>query len=134
PAARRGSEVILVVEDEAPVRALVQTLLGDRGYRVVVAADGPAAIELFARHAHEVALLLTDIVMPHMSGRVLGEQLRMQAPGLKILYMSGYTSDVIGSYVSLDSKMAFLQKPFTPEALARKVREVLDGPAPRLRA
>jgi len=134
PVAAAAADVVLLVEDDAPVRYLVQTILTESGYRVLEAADGPSALDVFARHGHEVSLVLTDIVMPHMSGRALVERLRPLAPDLKILFMSGYTSDVIGNHGVFDSSVAFLQKPFAPDELLRRVREVLDAPAALQRA
>jgi PAS domain S-box-containing protein len=128
----RGAETVLLVEDEEAVRKLVCDILAGYGYRVLDAADGRAALALHERHGRDIAMLLTDVVMPQMSGRTLAERLRARQPDLKVLYMSGYTDDVIGNHGVLDSQMAYLQKPFTPDALAHKVREVLDAPTRRL--
>jgi len=122
-----GSETVLVVDDEMPVRSLVRDILVGLGHRVLDAEDGQAALRLFEQHGADVALLVTDIVMPRMSGRALAERLLERRPKLKVLYMSGYAGDVLGRYGVLDPQLAFLQKPFTPDALGRKVRELL-GP------
>ncbi|HKW40005.1 MAG TPA: PAS domain S-box protein, partial [Gemmatimonadales bacterium] len=124
---RGGDETVLLVEDATPVRALARRSLEGRGYRVLDASDGPAAIELSARHDGRIDLLVTDVVMPGMSGRELAERLRPQRPGMKVLYTSGYTDDTMVRQGVLTSGVAFLQKPFVPDTLARKVREVLDG-------
>jgi PAS domain S-box-containing protein len=120
-----GLETVLLVEDEPPVRSLVRAILGEYGYEVIEAGDGVDALALFERNAERVHLLLTDIVMPKMSGHALAARLGAMRPGLKVLYMSGYSGDVIGHYAGLESHAAYLQKPFAPEALARKVRDLL---------
>lgn len=122
-----GTETVLLVEDEAAVRELVNQLLQMTGYTVLVADDAAKALEMAATHQGEIALVLTDVVMPQMSGRQLAEQTARFRPDMKVLYMSGYTDDAVVRHGVLDESMAFLQKPITPEALARKVREVLDN-------
>jgi CheY-like chemotaxis protein len=135
PAARdvaplpRGRETILLVEDEASLRELVRECLEDCGYTVLDARHGADALERAAGHKGEVQLLMTDVVMPGIGGRDLAEKLAASQPGLKVLYMSGYTDDAVVHHGVLSQEMDFLQKPFTQEALARKVREVLDRPA-----
>ncbi|TLY54232.1 MAG: response regulator [Gemmatimonadetes bacterium] len=126
-AARGGNETVLLVEDAAPVRALARRSLEACGYRVLDASDGPSALELSARHAAGIDLLVTDVVMPGMSGRELAERLAPQRPEMKVLYTSGYTDDAMVRQGVLNAGVAFLQKPFVPDMLARKVREVLDG-------
>jgi len=121
-----GSETILLVEDETVVRQLVAEILETSGYTVLQAADGPSALELLRRHTGEVELLLTDVVMPETSGKEVAERLTRLRPMTRVLYMSGYTDDAIVHHGVLDSDVEFIQKPFTPSALARKVREVLD--------
>ena len=122
-----GTETILLVEDEREVRDLVRDVLTHLGYEVLVAIDGTAALDLARRHASAISLLLTDIVMPHMSGPDLYRRLAMLLPGVSVLYMSGYTGDeVLARGVSRETA-AFLQKPFTPATLARTVRDVLDA-------
>src|SRR5436190_8217116 len=127
PELRRGTETVLLVEDAAPVRTLARKSLESCGYRVLDAADGRAALELSAGHAGGIDILVTDVVMPGMSGRELAERLAPLRPGMRVLYTSGYTDDAMVHQGVLRSGVAFLQKPFMPESLTRKVREVLDG-------
>jgi len=127
PALRGGHETVLLVEDAAPVRTLARRSLEARGYTVLDAADGPSAIELSARHAGAIAVLVTDVVMPGMSGRELAERLAPTRPEMKVLYTSGYTDDAMVRQGVLNAGVAFLQKPFVPDSLARKVRDVLDS-------
>jgi two-component system cell cycle sensor histidine kinase/response regulator CckA len=126
PHASPGTETVLLAEDEEVVRRLARELLTGNGYKVLEAANGREALLLSEGHRGEIHLLLTDVVMPKMSGRELGERIRLQRPGLRVLYMSGYTDDAILRRGVLEGGIPFLQKPFTPEAFARKVREVLD--------
>jgi CheY-like chemotaxis protein len=121
-----GRETVLLVEDEADVRALARDILQQIGYTVLEAASGPEAVETCQRYAQGIDLLLSDVIMPHMSGRELAERLEPVRPSMRVLYMSGYTDDALGPRARLDVDRGFLQKPFTPEALARKVRETLD--------
>ena len=130
----RGSETILLVEDAEPLRKLAQAFLEAGGFRVLPAESGESALEVAARFGGTFDLLLTDVVMPGMNGRVLAEQLSPRQPGIKVLYMSGYTDSFIAGHGVLDPKTHLLHKPFTEEVLIRKVREVLDdgkksGPA-----
>jgi signal transduction histidine kinase len=122
-----GTETILLVEDETGVRGLAEQVLADYGYRVLAASRGEEALRLAAQSDGPLHLLLTDVVMPGMSGRELAERLHPSKPGLKVLYMSGYTDEAIVRHGVLEEGVEFLQKPFTPQALARKVRQVLDG-------
>ncbi|MGB7623609.1 MAG: PAS domain S-box protein [Terriglobia bacterium] len=122
-----GSETILVVEDEDGVRDLVRDILEMNGYTVLEASAGEEALERCRQHPETIHLILTDVVMPQMSGRELAERLVPMKPGIKVLYMSGYTDDTVLHHGALEADMVFLQKPFTPEALARRVREVLDA-------
>ncbi|MEO6603263.1 MAG: PAS domain S-box protein, partial [Polyangiaceae bacterium] len=126
--ALRGSETILLVEDQEQVRAVAKAILTRNGYHVLVAQHAAEARDLCRLHAEPIALLLTDVVMPQMSGAELAKQLLRKRPELKVLYMSGYTDDSVVRHGILESEMAFLQKPFTPETLTRKVREVLNAP------
>ena len=122
-----GTETILLVEDEAGVRSLARAALQVYGYTVLEAANGDEAIRICDRRQGAIHLLVTDMVMPGMDGRALSEQLIARLPQMKVLYLSGYAGGAIVNNGVLDSSMAFLQKPFSPEALARKVREVLDA-------
>jgi PAS domain S-box-containing protein len=124
---RSGTETILLVEDNAGLRTLATRLLAPAGYTVLGAASGEAALLVLERHEAPVHLLLSDVVLPGMSGRHLAEQLAQTHPEMKVLYMSGYTSDTIVRHGVLDAQVPFLNKPFTAAALLRKVREVLDS-------
>ena len=127
PERLRGSETILLVEDEKAVRAVTRQLLERNGYKVLEAPDGPAALALVNRTPDvPVDLLLTDVVMPGMSGRDLADQLAARRPGLRVLYMSGYTDDAIVRHGMLEPGLSYLEKPFQPGGLLRKVRESLD--------
>jgi two-component system, cell cycle sensor histidine kinase and response regulator CckA len=122
----RGTETLLLVEDEAGVRELIREFLLRCGYEVLETGDAQRALELFREHGARIALLITDIVMPQMNGRVLAERLRAERADLKVLYISGYTDESVLT-LHAGTSGAFLQKPFTPLVLARKVREVLEG-------
>jgi signal transduction histidine kinase len=124
----RGSETILVVEDEEAVRSLARLVLERKGYTVLEARHGTEALRVSERHEGPIALVLTDLVMPGLGGRELAGRLATVRPDTKVLYMSGYTDNAIVHQGVLDAGAAFLSKPFTPDALARKVREVLDAP------
>jgi len=124
----RGSETILLVEDEAGVRTLAKTILQTHGYTVLDAAQGKDAFLLSGQHEGLIHLMVTDMVMPEMSGREVADRLKPLRPNMKVLFMSGFTDKAMVHHEELDQGMAFLQKPFTPQTLARKVREVLDAP------
>jgi PAS domain S-box-containing protein len=126
PSLLAGSETILLVEDEGQIRQVARSILSRYGYRVIDAASGGEALELVERHDGALHLLLTDVVMPHMSGPELAVRLVKRRPGLKVLFMSGYTDDAVVRHGVLEGDVAFLQKPFTPAVLTGKVREVLD--------
>src|SRR5438477_7042753 len=123
----RGSETVLLAEDEPAVRAIARQALERQGYTVLAAPSGADALALAAQHGATIDLLLTDVVMPGMSGRDLADRLTAQRPGIRVLYMSGYTDNAIVRHGMLEPGLAYLQKPFRPDALVRKVREVLDA-------
>jgi len=123
----RGTETILLVEDAEPLRKLAQTFLEAGGFRVLSAESGESALEVMASFGGTFDLLLTDVVMPGINGRVLAEQMLPRQPGMRVLYMSGYTDSFIAGHGVLDPGTHLLHKPFTEEILIRKVREVLDG-------
>jgi two-component system, cell cycle sensor histidine kinase and response regulator CckA len=127
-AAADGSETILLVEDEESVRQLVRETLAARGYRVLEASNGNAALALAASRSDTVHLVITDIVMPGLSGHELVEQLQHARPGIKVLYLSGYAQDAFATPLAAGAQGGFLQKPFTLQSLSRKVREVLGAP------
>jgi PAS domain S-box-containing protein len=127
-----GTETVLFVEDEQSVRELVRDYLAGVGYRVLDAGDGIEALETAERHKGPIHILITDVVMPRLSGRDLATKLCSERPGLKVLFISGYTDDTIVRHGALEGGVAFLQKPFNLRALADKIREVLraETPAP----
>jgi signal transduction histidine kinase/ActR/RegA family two-component response regulator len=131
PVSVRGTETVLVVEDEISVRQLVSGVLKRCGYTVIVADDGFDALRAIEGQSAKIDLLLTDVVMPGMSGRRLADRLAAERPGLRILYMSGYTEHAIVHHGVLDAGTDFIEKPFTPEQLTRKVRHALDRVAAR---
>ena len=124
---RRGTETVLVVEDAASVRMVTRQVLERYGYAVLEAPEGETALRLAAKHHGPIHLLLTDVVMPGLSGRQVAEQLAQLRPDIKTLFTSGYAASAIAHHGILDSGIAYFQKPFTPETLARRVREVLDS-------
>jgi two-component system cell cycle sensor histidine kinase/response regulator CckA len=126
-ASYRGTETILLVEDEDGVRALVREVLQRHGYTVLETRSGGEALIACEQHKEDIQLLLTDVVLAQMSGRELAKRIVPLRPGMKVLFVSGYTEEAILQHGVLDLGTAFLQKPFTPNALARKVREVLEG-------
>ena len=123
----RGTETILLTEDEDGVRGFVRLVLESFGYKVLAARRGAEAVQICQQHSGPIHLLLTDVVMPQMSGRQLAEQVRGLHPKMAVLYMSGYTDDAVVRHGVLQSGMAFLQKPLTLMMMAKKVREVLDA-------
>ena len=126
----KGSETILLVDDEDGVRKLVFAVLKSNGYDILEANNGAVALAVYEKNAHKIDMVLTDVVMPQMTGFELGRTLAERAPGLKILYMSGYRDNAVGG-IAGDTGRAFLHKPFTPDVLLAKVREVLDVSGPR---
>ena len=126
PRLARGTETILVIEDEPQVRGVTRTILRRAGYDVLEARDGVEAIALVEKHEGPIHLVVTDVVMPKMSGRDVVQKLAPMRPSMKVLYVSGYTEDAIVDHGVLESGIHFLPKPLMPEALLRKVREILD--------
>ena len=126
-AAELGTETVLLVEDDESVRNLVRTMLETKGYRVLAAAGADEAEQLCTEHDCPVDLLLTDVVMPEVNGRVLAERLSAVSPSLRILFMSGYSDEAVYRHGEISPNASFIEKPFTDRTLARKVREVLDG-------
>jgi two-component system cell cycle sensor histidine kinase/response regulator CckA len=123
----RGWETILAVEDEESLLNLVSEILKDAGYNVLAAQGPKEALRVLLEHRDGIHLLLTDVVMPGMSGRGLADKVAAERPGIRVLYMSGYTDNAIVHHGVLDSGVVFIQKPFTPDALIKKVRDVLDA-------
>src|SRR6185312_3336358 len=122
-----GTETILLAEDEAAVRTLARRILEKHGYKLLLAATGRDGVQVAEQHAAPIDLLVTDVVMPEMGGRELAQRLTARQPGLKVLFLSGYTDDAIVHHGVLDAGVALLQKPFKPDDLVRKIRAVLDG-------
>jgi len=121
-----GSETILLVEDESGVRELAYSVLKGYGYKVFKAASGEEAVSICNSLPNKIDLMLSDVVMPKMNGQQLSEYLKPRRPDMKVLFMSGYTDETILRYGVMQSTTAYLQKPFTPEGLGRKIREVLE--------
>ncbi len=136
PTTLQGTETILVVENEAPVRELARRMLEAKGYTVLTAAAPADALALVERHPEPIHLAVTDVILPGMDGPALARRLEQVRPGLRVLFVSGYANEAIVHQGVLDPGVAYLPKPFTAEALARKVRAVLDGhsPSPQRRA
>jgi PAS domain S-box-containing protein len=127
-AIRGGTETILLVEDERPVRELVARVLQKYGYKIWQATSGNDALGVWQEHKNDITLLLTDLVMPgNMNGHELAERLHAEQPGLKVIYTSGYSADIVGKNFKLDPELNFLQKPYHPQTLALTVRRCLDG-------
>jgi PAS domain S-box-containing protein len=129
PRRTRGTETILLVEDEEPVRKATKRILDAVGYVVLTAANGGEALLICEQHQAEIHLVLTDVIMPQMSGKILIDLLMKVRPNIKVIYMSGYTRDTMSLHGILDPKTNFIGKPFNAEDLERKVRKVLDAPS-----
>jgi DNA-binding NtrC family response regulator len=123
----RGKEIILLVEDDQRVRKLAAEILSRQGYQVLEASNGGEALLLCEQQERLIHLMLTDLLMPVMSGPELAQRLTPLRPGMKVLYMSGYADNLLSTEGLMDSDVNFIQKPFTVEGLSRKVREVLDA-------
>jgi CheY-like chemotaxis protein len=121
-----GPETILLVEDDERVRGLALWCLKMQGYQVLTATDGKDALRVLKSHRGPLDLILTDVVMPNIGGLELVRQLKTSSPDLKVLYMSGYTDDAVVRHGLIDSEVAFIQKPYTPQVLLHKVRQILD--------
>jgi PAS domain S-box-containing protein len=126
--ALRGSETVLLVDDEDGIRRLLTETLGMSGYSVLEARHGGEALEICQRHHGPIHVLVTDVVMPQMSGQELAQRVRPMRPDMKVLYVSGYTDISVSRHGVIDSDSAFLPKPFMPQALAQKIRDMLDRP------
>jgi CheY-like chemotaxis protein len=124
--AAKGAETVLLVEDEEAVRRFTRMTLESLGYTVLEAGHGKDAVRIAEKYQGPIHLLVSDVVMPEMGGRLLAERLGAMRPELKVLYLSGYTDDAVVRHGVMHAEVAFLQKPFTPKALARKVREAID--------
>ncbi|HUA65420.1 MAG TPA: PAS domain S-box protein [Alphaproteobacteria bacterium] len=125
---RGGEEGVLLVEDERPVRELVARVLERYGYKIFQADNGSEAMEVWEQHKNEIQLVLTDLVMPNnMNGRELAEKLWAQSPGLKVIFTSGYSADIVGKDFKLEAELNYLQKPYQPQTLALTIRRCLDG-------
>ncbi|MEI6245321.1 MAG: response regulator, partial [Acidobacteriota bacterium] len=125
-APRGGGEMILVVEDEEPVRRLAVIALASAGYRVLEASDGRMAIEVFDQHRGQIDLVITDVVMPHLGGRELVTALQAKQPGLRVIYTSGYADDAVLRHGISRAEVDCLAKPYTPGVLLQKARDVID--------
>lgn len=125
-----GTETILVVEDNETILTLITNALSRLGYEVLAAGDGPTALEHYGSSAHDIKLLVTDVMMPRMSGRELALKLTELRPTIKVLYASGYTQDITSRHGVFEPDVNFIQKPYTPYGLATRIRQMLDTPSP----
>ncbi len=126
--ARGGAETILIAEDDEALRRLMERILGQAGYTVLSAANGEEALDLFGRHADDIALCILDVIMPKMSGKAVHDALCQQHPRLRFLFSSGYSTNAIHTGFVLNKDIELIQKPYAPDALLRKVRQILDAP------
>ncbi|MEI9960895.1 MAG: response regulator [Limisphaerales bacterium] len=125
----RGTEILLLVEDEPSVRHLAASILESQGYHVLRAINGQDGLRVAREHKGQpISLIITDVIMPLMNGKVMAEWLKTIYPDIKILFTSGYTDEAIAQHGVFEPDVAFLPKPYTPAALSRKVREMLDAP------
>jgi DNA-binding response OmpR family regulator len=122
-----GNETVLVVEDAEGVRRLTRTVLESYGYHVIEAANGEEALSAEKRHPGEINILVTDVILPGMNGKALSEHLRVRRPKLKVIFMSGYPDEVISPRGIVERGVAYLSKPFSPDFLVARVRDVLEG-------
>lgn len=125
-ASRAGAETILVAEDNPDVRGIAVAMLKARGYETMEASDGEEAAEIYRQHKGPIHLLLTDVIMRRMDGRRLADIAVRLLPNLRVLYMSGYTADILGRQGALETGLHLIEKPFSPEQLLSTVRELLD--------
>jgi CheY-like chemotaxis protein len=125
-----GSGKVLLVEDDGAVRSLMSVILEDCGYAVVEASNGEEGLEIFSNHQSAIDLIITDVVMPRMSGKEMAERIQATRPEMKVLFVSGYTQIAVQHSGLLEGGSNFLQKPFTPKSLARKVQELMRSPEP----
>lgn len=130
PPTSSGTETLLIVENEAAIRHLLQMALRKNGYTVLAAESGREALELVRVHVGSIDLLITDVMMPDMDGPELVRQLAGIRPETRTLFMSGYLDDALGEHGILPSNVNFIQKPFSPRVIAQKVRDILDGAPP----
>ena len=124
--ALRGNETILLVEDEDMVRELAVRILEEKGYKVLESSRGEKALEISKKHKNPIDLMITDIVMPGMGGKKLVQKIKQDRPRLKVLYISGYTDEIISQHGVLEEGTQFLQKPFLPQSFLTKIRDLLD--------
>jgi DNA-binding response OmpR family regulator len=127
PSAISGTETLLIVENEAAIRNLLQMALQKNGYRVLTAESGREALDLVNAHSGPIHLLITDVMMPDIDGPELVRRLSTLRPDTRTLFMSGYMDDALGEQGALPSNVNFIQKPFSPRTIAQRVREILDG-------
>lgn len=128
PVPQGGTETILLVEDDAGVRAMIQTVLEGHGYRVLIATNGKEGLETFRHHAAEIDLIISDVFMPKMSGEEMYERIRQHDPTARFLFMSGYMEEATYQALILRGRVDYIQKPFSPIDFLVKVRQILDRP------